>query len=66
MIADMISNKQVNQIVTKLFVRGRKLNISTVLFTQFYFAVPKEVRLNCTHIFKMKIPKKRKASENRI
>ena len=31
MIADMINNKKVNSIVTELFVRGRKLNISLVL-----------------------------------
>ena len=28
MIADMLSNKKLNPIVTELFVRGRKLNIS--------------------------------------
>ena len=36
MIADKLSNKKFNPIVTKLFVRGRKLNISyfyhTILF----------------------------------
>ena len=53
MIADMISNKKINQTVTKLFIRrrGRKLNISTVFKTQSYFAVPEDVRLNRTHIF---------------
>ena len=30
MIDDMISNKNLNQIVTELFIRGRKLNMSTV------------------------------------
>ena len=34
MIADMINNKKVNSIVTELFIRGRKLNISLVLITQ--------------------------------
>ena len=28
MVADMLSNKQFNPIVTEIFVRGRKLNIS--------------------------------------
>ena len=28
MIADMINNKKLNPIVTELFIRGRKLNIS--------------------------------------
>ena len=41
MIADMLSNKKLNQIVIELFIRGRKLNISLVLITQSYFVVPK-------------------------
>ena len=28
MIADMINNKKLNPVVTELFIRGRKLNIS--------------------------------------
>ena len=59
MIADMISTKKVCPIVTELFIRGRKLNISTVFMTQSYFQVPKDVRLICTHFFIMKIPNKR-------
>ena len=27
-VTDMLSNKELNPIVTKLFIRGRKLNIS--------------------------------------
>ena len=34
MIADMLSNKKLNPVVTKLFMRGRKLNISLVFTTQ--------------------------------
>ena len=30
MIADMLTNKKSNPIVTELFIRGRKLNISLV------------------------------------
>ena len=41
MIADMIHNKKLNSIVTELFIRGRKLNISLVFVTQSYFKVPK-------------------------
>ena len=59
MIADMIKNKELNSIVTKLFIRGRKLNISLVFITQSYFKVPKDVRLNTTHFFILKIPNKR-------
>ena len=59
MIADMINNKKINPVVTEFFTRGRKLNISVVFITRSYFKVPKEVRLNTTHFFIMKIPNKR-------
>ena len=59
MIADMINNKKLNPVATELFNRGRKLNISLVFITQSYFKVPKDVRLNSTHFFTMKIPNKR-------
>ena len=51
MIADMINNKKLNPVVTELFIRGRKLNISIVFITQSYFKVPKDVRLNSKHFF---------------
>ena len=41
MIGDVLSNKQINPVVTELFIRGRKLNISLVFVTQSYFAMPK-------------------------
>ena len=37
MIADMINNKKLNPVVTELFIRGRKLNLSIVFITQSYF-----------------------------
>ena len=40
MIADMIHNKKLGSIVTELFIRGRKLNISLGFITQSYFKVP--------------------------
>ena len=58
-IADMINNKKLNSIVTELFIRGRKLNISLIFITESYLKVPKEVRNNSTHFFIMKIPNKR-------
>ena len=63
MIADMINNKKLNPIVTELFIRGRKLNISIVFITQSCFKVPKDVRLNSTHFFIMKIPNKRELQQ---
>ena len=63
MIADMIHNKKLNPIVTEFFIRGRKLNISTVFITQSYFKVPKDVRLKSTHFFIVKIPNKRELQQ---
>ena len=40
-IVDMLNNKKLNPIVTELFIRVRKLNISLVFITQSYFAMPK-------------------------
>ena len=63
MIADMINNNKLNPIVTELFIRGRKLNISIVFIKLSYFKVPKDVRLNSTHFFIMKIPNKRELQQ---
>ena len=38
-----------------MFIRRRKIIISLVFITQSYFSVPKDVRLNSTHYFIMKI-----------
>ena len=59
----MINNKKLNSIVTESFIRGRKLNISIVFITQSYFKVPKDVRLNSTHFFIMKILNKRELQQ---
>ena len=63
MIANMLSNKKSNPIVTHLFIRGRKLNISFVFITQFHFAVSKNINLNSTHYFIMKIPNKQELQQ---
>ena len=65
MTADMLSNKKLNPIITELFIRGRKLNISLVFITQSSFAVPKNIRLNSSHYFIM-IPRQKKTSTNCI
>ena len=46
MIVDMLSNKNLNPIVTELFIRGRKLNFSLAFVTQSYFALPTNIRLS--------------------
>ena len=63
MIADIINNRRLDSIVTELFIRGRKLNIFLVFITQSYFKVPKDLRLNTTHFFIAKIPKKRELQQ---
>ena len=43
MIADMLNNKKLNPIVSELFIRGRKLNISLAFITQSYFPVCQKI-----------------------
>ena len=47
MIVDMKANKKLSPIVTELFLRGRKVNISIVFISQSYFKMSK----NATHDF---------------
>ena len=44
MIAAMLSSKNLQKIVTELFIRGRKLNY----ITQYQFTATKNIRLNST------------------
>ena len=57
MIADIVNNERLNPIVTELFIRSRKPNISLVFISQSYFKVQK--MLNSTHFFITKILNKR-------
>ena len=59
MIADMINKKKLNPVVTGLFIRGGKLNISIAFIMQSYFKVSKDVKQNSTNFFILKIPNKR-------
>ena len=63
MITDMINDKKRNPVVTELFIRDRKLNISVVFIMQSYFKVPKDFGLNSAHFFIMKIPNTRKLQQ---
>ena len=58
MIADRINNKNLDPIVTELFIRGRKSNISLVFITKSYFKF--------THFFIAKIPNKRELQQAEI
>ena len=59
MFADIMANKIFQATIKELFIKCRKLNISLVFITQSYFSVPKDVRLNSTHYFIMKINNRR-------
>ena len=59
----MIDDKKLNAIVTELFIRGRKLNMSLVFSTQSCFKAPKDVRINFNHFFIMKISNKRELQQ---
>ena len=59
MIADIESNKKIDPIVTEVFLRRRKLNISLIFISLSYMKVPKTIRLNGRHYFIMKISSKR-------
>ena len=63
MITDMFSNKELNPIVTELFIRSRNLNISFAFIKQSYFAMSKNIRLNSMHYFMMKIPNKQELQQ---
>ena len=63
MIVDMESNKKVSPIVTELFLRRKKLNISLVFIPQTYFKLPNPIRLDATSYFIMKIPNKRQLQQ---
>ena len=59
----MIRNKKNYPVVSELFIRGRKLNILLAVIAQSYLKVPKDVRLNSTHYFIVKIPNKRELQQ---
>ena len=52
-----------NPIVTELFIRGRKWNISLFFITQSYIAISKHIRLNSTHYFIIKVPDKQELQQ---
>ena len=57
MIPDSLSNKKLNPLVTELFINGRKLLL--FLLHNLILLFQKNIRLNSTHYFIMKIRSKR-------
>ena len=64
-IADMHSNKKLQQIVTKLYIRGRKLNIFLEYCT-ILFCCTKEYCTKFYTLFYYENPKQTRASTNRM
>ena len=62
-IADMLSNKKLQPIITGIFSRSRNINISLVFITQSSFVVSKNIIINSTYYFIMKIPNKRELQQ---
>ena len=62
-VAHMLSNKILSSVASELFIRDRKLNISLVFITEYYFYVPKHLRLNSTRNFIMEILNKREPGQ---
>ena len=59
MIADMLSKRKPNPAILELFLIGRKVKISLVFITKCYFAISKNIRLNCVYYFILKILNKK-------
>ena len=59
MAADIGANEKLCPFVTELFLRGKKLSISLVFISQYYFKETKTTRLNATPHFIMKTPNKK-------
>ena len=61
-IADILSNKKPNPIVSELFIKGKK---QTFLCTYhpILFCCTKKIRLNSAHYFIMKIPNEEKLQQ---
>ena len=55
--------KKINPVVASLFIRDKKLKIYLTFIRQSYFAVPKNIILNYTHYFIMKIPNKQELQQ---
>ena len=66
MIVDMLNNNKLNPIVTELFIRGKKLNISLVFITQSLFCSTKKYYTKFYALFYYDNSKQARASTNCI
>ena len=63
LIVDMVSDRDLNPIVTEMFTRNRKINISFVFIIQCYFAILENITLYSKQYFIMKISNKQKLQQ---
>ena len=61
--AETEANEKLSSILTELFFRGRKLNISLIFISQSYFKLPKTIKLKAAHY---SLIKKNKTKNPRI
>ena len=66
MIADMLSHKKLNPLITELSVRVRKLNMSLSFITQSYFTLPKKYQTKFYILFYYENSKQMRISTNCI
>ena len=66
MVDDILSHGKCNLIVTVVFIRVIKLNISLVFISQPCFVLSKNVKLSSTQRFTTKIANKRQLAFNSI
>ena len=66
MYADMLSNKKLNPILTELFIRGRKLNISFGFYHTILFCCAKSYWNKLTTLFHYENSKQTKSATNCI
>ena len=62
LISAMKYKKKLHNIVTELFLKEKKRNISFALTSQSYFKVPKTIRLNATYLFFQKFLRKERVA----
>ena len=55
----LIIKHLINPVVTEIFFGGRKLNISLAFIAKSYFPEPKNIRIDFTNYFIMKIPNRK-------
>jgi hypothetical protein len=53
-VFDDMCNEKDQKCINELYIRGRKMGVSSLYLTQSYYKVPKIVRLQCQYIFIIK------------